>query len=575
MPASITDGRRHGPLATRIERTLLETPRRTMTRDQAVEVLAELADRAGKTPKAMLQKLRTPGLEQAEVVSLVRKGITLDERAELKRLLKGGGPKISTEARALFEAVLGGAPIAKDATLDAEVVSGRGVKGTTLPNATIEAVNVSSEAGTKSDVFVVGKSDGEGHFSARLSGDQRPKNGDAVRIRARFDDGTATDWITVQASGRDERSAALNVNRLELSMGRDGAIDLRVRDQQPSLAEPGAVVALTNLRTKKQVSFTLDAQGRLPKDASLDGKAGDHFSVAVSDGRHNRSLEQVSGFVTVAGGKRQGGLVTPPTLHADELKPRSPKLPLVTYSGPLFSNGVTVSDVQQGMLADCYFPAAVAALVNARPALLQQLFKDNGDGTFTVTFNKRDSLGRNRPVEVKVDGDLWTKADGSRPLYGRGGTDHRPETMELWFPLLEKAYAQWKGSYDTMGSGGSASDVFEELTGEPSEYWALTDRVSPDTVWKRITSAIDDHRPVAAGTHEEHGPVHYGNTGVFGDHAYSVVGYQQEGDKRFVVLRNPWGDSEPHNNGADDGIFKLPLERFMQLYSDLMTLAPK
>ena len=228
------------------------------------------------------------------------------------------------------------------------------------------------------------------------------------------------------------------------------------------------------------------------------------------------------------------------------------------------------------MLADCYFPAAVAALVNARPSLIQKLIKDNGDGTYTVTFKEKDWRTQQfKDVPVKVDGDLWVEAHVSRPIYGRCGTDHRPEAMELWFPLLEKAYAQWKGSYDAMGSGGSAPDVFEELTGEPSEYLLLDGRVTADSVWKRIVSAIDEHRPVAAGTHEEHGPVHYGNTGVFADHAYSVLGYQEEAGKRFVLLRNPWGDTEPRNNGADDGIFKLPLERFVELYTDLMTLAPK
>jgi hypothetical protein len=533
-------------------------------------VLAALADRAGKTPKATLAELRTAGRPEKEIVAIVRKGLTKDERAELKTLLSE--TRLSTQARALFEAVLGGVPTRK-APLDVEVTS-RGLRGLTKPNATIEAVNLSASAGPNGDAFVVGKADGDGRFSARLEGTQRPKDGDSMRLRARFDDGTASDWIVVNAGGRDARPAELNVNRLELTAA-DGRIEVHTRDANPTLAEPGSLVALTNLRTGKQLTLTLDDRGRLPDGASTPGKPGDRFSVAISDGVHNRSFKDVAGHLTVAGGDRPSNLVPTPALHSDELKPKKPTIPKATFSGPLFLNGASAADVHQGMLANCYFPAAIGALVTARPGLMQDLIKDNGDGTFTVTFFKRDALDRVRKVPVTVDSDLWVKPGKGTPLYGRGGTDLGQTTMELWYPLLEKAYAQWKGSYDTVGSGGSSSDVFEELTGELSEYWPIDGRSTQDAVWKRVVSAIDDQRPLAAGTHGEKGPVHYTNTGVLGDHAYSIVGYQQEGDKRFVVLRNPWGDSEPRRNGPNDGVFKLPLERFMQLFCDLMTLEKK
>jgi hypothetical protein len=38
-----------------------------------------------------------------------------------------------------------------------------------------------------------------------------------------------------------------------------------------------------------------------------------------------------------------------------------------------------------------------------------------------------------------------------------------------------------------------------------------------------------------------------------------------------VVLRNPWGESEPAGNGANDGVFKLKLEDFRKLYDNVMT----
>ncbi len=575
MPAPLSD-RRLATVYASLERKLEREPRTTIGKDQALELLAELGDRTGKSAKAMLTELRAPGLTVPQQAALVKTGLTSDERADLKALLTSGKVPLAPAARALFEAVLGGAPVARDATLSAEATAGSGVRGTTKPNATIEAVNVSAAAGSGHDVFVLGQADDLGRFSARLTGPQRPKEGDFVRLRARFDDGTTSDWLTVQAAGVDARPAALLVNRLELAPSSSGKVSVRTRDDEQHLSEPGATLAFKNVRTGDVERITLDDLGKLPKGFTLSGKAGDRFSIAVSDGATNKALKDVAGFITVAGGSRSGDLAPTPALHKDELnKDGTPKMTKKTFSGPLFRDGVGMADVHQGSLANCSFPAAVAAVAKVDPTLLQKIMKDNGDGTFTVTFTQRDwDTGRTKKVPVTVDADLWIKPDKGTPVYGRGGTDMQPETMELWFPLLEKAYAQWKGSYDTVGNGGVASDVFEELTGKASDYYDLNARTNPDTLWKRITSAVDDGRPIAVGTHEEKGPVHYTNTGVFGDHAYSLIGYQTEGTKRFVVLRNPWGDTEPKNNGPDDGVFKLPFDRFMDLFANVMTLAP-
>jgi hypothetical protein len=140
--------------------------------------------------------------------------------------------------------------------------------------------------------------------------------------------------------------------------------------------------------------------------------------------------------------------------------------------------------------------------------------------------------------------------------------------MELWYPIIEKAYAQWKGSYDTIGNGGYSADVFEDFTGATGR--SIDAGGSADSVWRTITTAIDNKKPLAAGTHDDGGPVSYTNTGVYGDHAYSILGYETAGTERYVVLRNPWGESEPANNGANDGVFKLKLADFQKLYDNVM-----
>ena len=41
-----------------------------------------------------------------------------------------------------------------------------------------------------------------------------------------------------------------------------------------------------------------------------------------------------------------------------------------------------------------------------------------------------------------------------------------------------------------------------------------------------------------------------------------TITFEVKDGKKYVQLRNPWGESEPSGNGANDGIFKLKLDDF-------------
>lgn len=249
---------------------------------------------------------------------------------------------------------------------------------------------------------------------------------------------------------------------------------------------------------------------------------------------------------------------------------------------PLYGpNGIQASDVRQGAIADCYFAAAMAAVASANPEAIDKAIKDNQDGTFTVTFFEVDWQGNAKPHKVTVDADLpWNKG-ADLPAYAQSTekVDGKPG-MELWPSILEKAYAQWKGSYDDIGHGGNSGRVMEALTGKRSKPENTTDA---DPLWEKMLKATEAKKPMTAGTGAADDARYKDpEAGVYGWHAYTVLAAyeKKEGDqvKRYVTMRNPWavrrrssdaaavGDKD---NATAGGVFDLTYDEFRRLYDNV------
>lgn len=229
--------------------------------------------------------------------------------------------------------------------------------------------------------------------------------------------------------------------------------------------------------------------------------------------------------------------------------------------GKLYVDDVSYDDVLQGSIANCYMASAFSSLAFANPDTIKSALKDNGDGTFTARFFESQGYGRPmKEVFVTVDGDVASSTVGEKHKYAKAR-----EGTEQWVTVLEKAYAQWKGGFETIGNGGRAGDVFTALTGKQGTYTTTTS----STMLSKIETALAAHKPVTSGTHGKDSGVDYNGTGVYAWHAYSVIGTSKEGDVQYVQLRNPWGKSEPGSDGKDDGIFKMKLDDFQKLYNSV------
>lgn len=567
--------RRLAALYSSLEAEKRSNPDARIGDSQVLKVLAEVGDRWGSSMPQTLQALSRPGITRAEQVELVKRGMTASEKADLATILDSSTVAFAPDAKNFVEAVLGRTSVQPGAAL---VISGdqrNGLSGTTWAGAKIEAMNSTTAPTGRfhlEDTMEIGVADAQGKFfGARLPDMQQ---GDLVRVRARKSDGTTSDWLTVKATGiaaADTRNAEVALFRIGLTPKFGGKIEVTNINESRQISEEGARLQFTNDRTGKKSVVTIDATGNFPKGFTLEGKKGDTLSVAVSDGANNVDFAVSLGKLTVPG---EGGagidLVPDPLPHKDELDDDgNSRFEKKQFSGPIYIGTPRPEIVDQGQIGDCYFPGSLAAVASALPEEAKRMVRDNGDGTYTVTFKERDwsTPSTFKDVPITVDGDLYVRSWGG-PLYGSGGKDRGEKTMELWFPLLEKAYATWKGSYDSIGNGGRAHEVFREVLGRDATLMSLNPG-GEELAWQVLKSAVDEKRPAAAATHGDDEGARYTNTGVYSDHVYSVLGYEVKNNERYVKLRNPWGESEPHGNGPNDGVFLLKLKDFTKLYATL------
>lgn len=225
--------------------------------------------------------------------------------------------------------------------------------------------------------------------------------------------------------------------------------------------------------------------------------------------------------------------------------------------GELTVDGFGADDPMQGNVGDCYLISSLAAVAKSRPDLLAKAVKTNRDGTYTVTFYERNpGETKSRPVEVTIDGTFANRR-------GRLEYASARETKELWPMIFEKAYAAWKGGFPAI-EGGMAATTLEALTGAKPEFFTVNSSSDAADVYQRLNSALADKGCVIALS-KTWDP---SERGIVSDHAYTVLGVEQEGGKKYVQLRNPWGESEPANNGKDDGIFKMELSEFMKMFAN-------
>ncbi|KAJ6530827.1 hypothetical protein DFH09DRAFT_1183938 [Mycena vulgaris] len=241
-----------------------------------------------------------------------------------------------------------------------------------------------------------------------------------------------------------------------------------------------------------------------------------------------------------------------------------------------FVDGADSNDIVQGRLGDCWFLSALSTMSTAKGLIEKYcvardeqvgvygwiFFRDSGwvtviiDDLLFTSIPKFEELTSTEQALYHRDKKLYNtsaRMSGKSLYFARSGTEG-----ETWVPLMEKAYAKLHGDYASI-SGGFSCEAIEDLTGGVSTFIPTKDILDPDVFWREELLLATKDRLFGCGFDSLNG-TRSGNdeitvNGLIGGHAYSILRAVEYKGTRFVVLRNPWGDSEwtgPWSDGAKE-----------------------
>lgn len=200
------------------------------------------------------------------------------------------------------------------------------------------------------------------------------------------------------------------------------------------------------------------------------------------------------------------------------------------------------NDTRQGALGNCYLISAMIATARTDPGVIRNLIKSTGDGRYSIYLTDVGYLYQDSNQVVDREFPYTVQSGRKAPAFAAFGDTEvqgKETHYELWGAMIEKAYAQYWGSYQRIGNGGHPSGVFTVLSGKASSLY-LTHLVTVGQIETILSGALERGNPVCMGTvvSMDEGGV---RLNLVARHAY-VVWARKDG--RFQ-LYNPWANRHP------------------------------
>ena len=215
----------------------------------------------------------------------------------------------------------------------------------------------------------------------------------------------------------------------------------------------------------------------------------------------------------------------------------------------LFADKITVDDVIQGTLGDCYFLTAVSNLCKY-PDKIKQMFKQS-------TKNEKGFY----EIEFFIDGEKQIViVDDYFPAYknNKSLTYARSNKNQIWVILLEKAWAKINGGYLNIISG-RVYEALEFLIGRGSVVYDLKGKEGDDLInlkrkiIKNIQLADKKDCVISCSTRKD---PNLKEVGLVEGHAYSILDFlkittSQNNEVFLFKIRNPWAKEEWNKDWSD------------------------
>ncbi len=217
---------------------------------------------------------------------------------------------------------------------------------------------------------------------------------------------------------------------------------------------------------------------------------------------------------------------------------------------PLFVNP---NDVEQGQVPNCYLLAEMVALARTNPDEMMKYIRPKENGVYEVTIyvnsepNAKINQGSKTPVTFILD-DILPPSN-----YGKSAFEQRGEVSvfgeeQLLLMLIEKAYATYKGTYDSSLWSQPEMEI-SELTSNSSDTYH-TDKFSDKQLANIIDSSLIKTLSVttATSTMSENAKERAANInrGITERTTYNVK--KVDPSSLTINLQSSWGSSYDVNN---------------------------
>lgn len=262
--------------------------------------------------------------------------------------------------------------------------------------------------------------------------------------------------------------------------------------------------------------------------------------------------------------------------------------------GDFFKDVTEFSDPIQGAIGNCYFIAAVSAIAWADPYRIIHRNRATGTGetdrVSAIQFYSKGG-GKDAPTKlVEVTDKTIVRTSNNLPIYCRSN-----DTGEIYPALYEKAFAKWILKTDsdkpdiTKTAFGDPVKATAQLNNKTPYYYNTSGRTGDQlySIVRENSMSYKTIHPMTAWTYGSNKD--YTGTNVVGNHAYTVLGWAFKNNKKYIVLRNPWGVTEPAglntyqgvlsffdksfwrpvNTIGNDGVFAIEANSFQNLFAGI------